>query len=206
MKQRSGSDYWGWIELSGNPGRFDTSGQRVSTPYKLAGLQGFDPFSEVPQRLHLALLVAAPSVADVFSWVTGAGQCPAIWETETCIKSGSDDLLVSHWPSSSSARDRRISASRLQYKAAARRAAARQPCPVWLERKASSTARAVGESSLMGVLPGTLWLMLAQVLDQQAVRFACISNELAVVVEAFCVDADDFCGGWAFVEGDAVGW
>jgi len=48
--------------------------------------------------------------------------------------------------------------------------------------------------------------MLAQVLDQQAVGFACILDELPSVVEAFGVDADDFCRGWAFMEGDAVGW
>jgi len=37
-KNTSWSDYWGWVELSGNPGMFDTSGQRVSQPYKLIGL------------------------------------------------------------------------------------------------------------------------------------------------------------------------
>lgn len=96
-------------ELSGNPGKFNTSRQRVSSPYKLAGLQSLDPFSKVPQRLHLALLVAAPGVTDVFSWVTGAGQRPAIREAETCVKSGLDNLLVSHWPASSSAMARRLS-------------------------------------------------------------------------------------------------
>lgn len=41
------------------------------------------------------------------------------------------------------------------------------------------------------MLPVSLWLVLTEELHQQAMHFACISDELAPVVEALAVDADD---------------
>ena len=44
---------------------------------------------------------------------------------------------------------------------------------------------------LLGVLPEAFWLVLAQKLNQQAVSFSCIFNELPSVMETFGVNADD---------------
>ena len=56
------------------------------------------------------------------------------------------------------------------------------------------------------MLPVSLWLVLTEELHQQAMRFTGIVNELAPVVEALGIDADDFIGDSACAKDDAVGW
>jgi hypothetical protein len=62
------------------------------------------------------------------------------------------------------------------------------------------------KSLLICVLPVSLWLVLAKEPHQEAMRFTGIVNELAPVVEALAVDADDFIGDGACAKDDAVGW